>query len=122
VHGERGRAVQLRASRPGVDGDSRRGWWGSLARFLSRDSAPSRAAACRADAPHPAAARPAVTHRESRLRKLGRAGRLAPGIPVAGERSSRRAGMPRIVRVGPSSVKGAPCGRVAKAMGASAHP
>ena len=40
------------------------GWWGlspqvagSLARFLLRDSAPSRAAARRADAPHPAAAR-----------------------------------------------------------------
>ena len=41
----------------GDDGDSRRRWRGSLARFLLRDSAPSRAAAPRADAPHPAAAR-----------------------------------------------------------------
>jgi hypothetical protein len=38
-------------------GDSRRRWRGSLARFLLRDSAPSRAAARRADAPHLAAAR-----------------------------------------------------------------
>ena len=32
------------------------------------------------------------------------------------------AGTPRIVRRGPSGIKGAPFGRAAEAMGASAHP
>ena len=89
------------------DGDSRRRWRGSLARFLLRDSAPSRAAARRADAPHPAAPHPAVTHRGSCAPRAGRAGRHAPGVPIAGRKvTAHRAGTPRIVRAGPSSVKG----------------
>jgi hypothetical protein len=40
------------------EGESRRRWRGSLARFLQRESAPSRAAARRADAPHRAATAP----------------------------------------------------------------
>src|ERR1700683_1191694 len=56
--GERERARQCRTHRRAGGGrDSRRRWGGSLARFLLRDSASSRAAARRADAPHPAAVR-----------------------------------------------------------------
>jgi hypothetical protein len=48
---------------------------------------------------------------------------LAPGEPVhRAEITVTGSGTPRLVRVGSSSVKGAPFGRVAKAMGASAHP
>jgi len=56
-HGERERTGQCRAVAARGDGDSRRRWQGSLARLLLRDSASSRAAARRADALHPAAAR-----------------------------------------------------------------
>ena len=68
----------------------------------------SRAAARRADAPHLAAAHPAVTRRGSRARELAgpvvsRQVRQSPD-----ERSQRRTGTPRIVRSGPSSVKGTP--------------
>jgi hypothetical protein len=56
-HGERERAEECPLEAR-VEGDSRRWWRGSLARFLQRDSAPSRAAARRADARHPAAAAP----------------------------------------------------------------
>ena len=56
-HGQRERAERCRAVAARGDGGSRRRWQGSLARFLLRDSASSRAAARRADAPHPAAAR-----------------------------------------------------------------
>jgi hypothetical protein len=88
-------------------GESRRRWRGSLARCLQRGSAPARAAARRAVTPHPAAAHPAVTHRGSRAARAGRAGRLVQGTPVAGRKvTGTRAGTPRIVRVGPSSVQG----------------
>ena len=55
-HGERERGGQCRCGGQGCWGPSPQ-VAGSLARFLLRDSAPSRAAARRADAPHPAAAR-----------------------------------------------------------------
>jgi hypothetical protein len=57
VHGQRERAGQCRAVAAGDVGDPRRRWLGSLAHFLLRDGASSRAAARRADAPYPAAAR-----------------------------------------------------------------
>jgi len=65
-----------------------------------------RAAARRADAPHPAAIRSRRNAPWVMPPRAGRAGRLAPGVPVAGRRSAHRAGTPRIVRVGPSGVKG----------------
>jgi len=89
---------------------SRRRWAGSLARFLLRDSAPSRAAARRADAPHPAAART----RRNALRMMRSASWpdravSRPSEPVAGRKiTAQRVGTPRIVRGGPSGVKGAP--------------
>jgi hypothetical protein len=107
LDGKSERAVQLRGGGRG-DGDSRRGWRGSLARFLLRDSAPSRAAARRADAPHPAAAR---TRRNAPwvMRSASWPGRsLRAKCANRCERSQRRGGMPRIVRAGPSSVKGTP--------------
>ena len=57
VYGGRERAGQCSAIAARGGGDSRRRWRGSLAHFLLRGSASSRAAARRADAPHPAAAR-----------------------------------------------------------------
>jgi hypothetical protein len=84
VHGEA-------LNKPGSAAPGGQGWWGlspqvggSLARFLLRDSAPSRAAARRADAPPEHAPRrnaPWVTRS-----RAGRAGRLAPGVPVAGRK------------------------------------
>ena len=89
------------------DRDSRRGWRGSLARFLLRDSAPSRAAARRADAPHP----PQHAHRRNApwvtrsASWLGRSSR-ARYADRRMKDDSHRAGTPRIIRAGPSSVKG----------------
>jgi hypothetical protein len=107
-HGERERAGPVPRCSGQGGGGSRRRWRGSLARFLLRDSASSRAAARRADAPPPRrSTHPAVTRRGSRAPRVGRAGRHAPGTPIAGRKvTAHRAGTPRIVRVGPSSVKG----------------
>lgn len=72
-------------------GESRRSWRGSLARCLSRDSAPARAAARTAVTPHPPPARPpAVTHpQRPRLHRWqGRPPRA--GHPKAAQRSQSR--------------------------------
>ena len=70
-----------------------------------------------------ASTHPAVTRRESRLRELAGPVVSRQDVPDAGRKvTARRAGTPRISQVSPSNVKGAPSGRVAKAMGASAHP
>jgi hypothetical protein len=87
---------------------------GSLARFLSRDSAPSRAAARRAVTPHPAA--PRARRNAPCMAALGelagpivaRQARRPPG-----ERS-QGPGLPRIVRVGSSSLNGASHPRCAR--------
>jgi hypothetical protein len=51
---------------------------------------------------------PAVTRRGSRALRAGRTGRHAQMGRSPGEGSQRRAGTPRIVQAGPSSVKGTP--------------
>jgi hypothetical protein len=96
--------------------------------------APFRAAALRARrlprtaAPPPAATGPrrnaSLPRNTSRTRPP-----LAQGVPIAGRRSQPQAGTPRIVRVGPSSVNGAPHPRSARTRlrravdpGASANP
>jgi hypothetical protein len=67
--------------------DSRRRWRGSLARCLQRDSAPARAAARRAGAPYPAAARtPPSRIVDVGDPRAGRTGRLAQNAPVAAKK------------------------------------
>jgi hypothetical protein len=71
----------------------------------------------------PAASVLAVTPPDAAPDEQDQAVILAPGEPVRRvEITVTGSSLPRIVRVGSSSVKGAPFGRVAKAMGASAHP
>jgi hypothetical protein len=89
-------------------GDSRRRWRGSLARRLQRDSAPARAAARRAAAPHRPQPHPAVTHRGCLRSASCRAVVSRQVRQLLSEGHGHRAGTPRIVRGGPSGVKGAP--------------
>jgi hypothetical protein len=84
---------------------------------------------CRARLPrHRPQPVPAVTPPGCRVRELA-ATVSAPGAPIAARRSQNRAGTPHIVRVGPSSLNGAPHPRWARTRlrravdpGASADP
>ena len=95
---------------------------GSFARALPGGS-PTGAAAAATAAPPPAAAGPRRNGFGAAPHEQDEDVTLAPCAPSAGRKVTvASAETPHIVRGGPSGVKGAPFGRVAAAMGASAHP